>query len=213
MAVTRVRAKCGVNEEGQPDENMPRDTVEVHAFFTQENGFFGLTSYLLYAAEELKKSNEWISQTVNQRLAKHEFPWRRIDDSNIETEGFIRDAFEFTLDQTKILDLLTGHTLYNDTNIVLRELVQNAIDAIRLENFPESPRDKGRIDITWNINTRILSVQDNGTGMTQEIINNFLLKVGSSRYQDVEFIKNYPGFNSISRFGIGVLTIILLKPY
>lgn len=210
MAVKRVRAKLGVNEEGQLDEDAPRDTVEVHAFFTQEDGFFGLTSYLGYAAEQLKKSNEWISHSIRQRLAKHEFPWRRIDDTNIETEGFIRDAFEFTIDQAKILDLLTGHTLYNDTNIVLRELVQNAIDAILLKFFPASPLDTGHVVIRWDSTARVLSVQDNGTGMTQEIINNFLLKVGSSRYQDPEFIKKNPEFSSISRFGIGVLSTFMI---
>jgi hypothetical protein len=92
---------------------------------------------LSYAADQLKKSNEWITSTWRLRLAKHEFPWRKIDDSNIETEGFIRDAFEFTIDQAKILDLLTGHTLYNDTRVVLRELVQNAIDAIRIKHYAE----------------------------------------------------------------------------
>ncbi len=29
-----------------------------------------------------------------------------------------------------------GHTLYNDTTVVLRELVQNGIDACRLFNSP-----------------------------------------------------------------------------
>lgn len=210
MAVKRVRPKLGINEDGQPDKDAPRDTIEIHAFFTEEDGFFGLTSYLSYVAEQLKKSNEWISKSVKQQLASHEFPWRRIDDTNIETEGFIRDAFEFTIDQAKILDLLTGHTLYNDTNIVLRELVQNAIDAIRLEFFPESPLDTGRVLICWDSATRILSVQDNGTGMTQEIIDKFLLKVGSSRYQDPDFIKKNPNFSSISRFGIGVLSTFMI---
>jgi molecular chaperone HtpG len=210
MAVKRVRPKWGLNEEGQADEKALRDTVEVYAYFTKEDGFFGLTSYLGYAAEQLKKSNEWISNSAKLRLAKHEFPWRRIDDTNIETEGFIRDAFEFTIDQAKILDLLTGHTLYNDTNVVLRELAQNAIDAIRLKHFPASPKSKGKVAITWNSQTRILAVQDNGTGMTQDIINNFLLKVGSSRYQDPEFIKKNPGFSSISRFGIGVLSTFMI---
>jgi hypothetical protein len=46
--------------------------------------------------------------------------------------------------------------------------------------------------------------------MTQEIINNFLLKVGASRYQDPEFKKRNPGFNSISRFGIGVLSTFMI---
>ena len=205
-----MRPKFGLNEEGQPDEKAPRDTVEVHAYFTKEDGFFGLTSYLAYASDQLKKSNDWICNTVKLRLAKHEFPWRKIDDSNIETEGFIRDAFEFTIDQAKILDLLTGHTLYNDTKVVLRELVQNALDAIRLKHFPNSPSELGRVAITWDSANRILTVQDNGTGMTQDIINNFLLKVGSSRYQDPEFRKKNPGFSSISRFGIGVLSAFMI---
>lgn len=210
MAVKRVRSKWGENEDGELEETAPRDTVEVHAYFTREDGFFGLTSYLAYAGEQLKKSYDWIGASNKRALGKHEFPWRRIDDSHIETEGFIRDAFEFTIDQAKILDLLTGHTLYNDTNVVLRELVQNAIDAIRLNYFPASPRDKGKVSIAWSSTTRVLSVQDNGTGMTQEIINNFLLKVGSSRYQDPEFIKKNPEFSSISRFGIGVLSAFMI---
>lgn len=210
MAVKRVRPKLGLNEEGLPDEKALRDTVEVHAFFVKEDGFFGLTSYLSYASDQLKKSHEWIGATLKHKLAKHEFPWRKIDDANIETEGFIRDAFEFTIDQAKILDLLTGHTLYNDTNVVLRELVQNAIDAIRLQHHPDSPLLKGKVRISWDSETRILCVLDNGTGMTQDVVNNFLLKVGSSRYQDPDFKKQYPGFSSISRFGIGVLSTFMI---
>lgn len=210
MAVKRVRPKLGLNEEGLPDEKAPQDTVEVHAFFVKEDGFFGLTSYLSYASDQLKKSHDWIGATLKNKLAKHEFPWRKIDDVNIETEGFIREPFEFTIDQAKILDLLTGHTLYNDTNVVLRELVQNAIDAIRLQHYPDSPLLKGKVRISWDSATRILSVTDNGTGMTQDVVNNFLLKVGSSRYQDPDFKKQFPKFSSISRFGIGVLSTFMI---
>jgi molecular chaperone HtpG len=210
MAVKRVRAKLGLNDEGLPDEKAPKDTVEIHAYFTKEDGFFGLTSYLSYAAEQLKKSNEWITTTAKNKLATHEFPWRRIDDTNIETAGFIRDTFEFTLDQARILDLLTGHTLYNDTGVVLRELVQNAIDAVRLQHYPTPPGNAGKVSITWDSRKRILSVADNGTGMTQKIITSFLLKVGTSRYQDPEFRKQYPQFSSISRFGIGVLSTFMI---
>lgn len=210
MAVKRVRAKLGLDEEGQPCDEAEKDTIEVHAYFDREEGFFGLTSYLSYAAEQLRKSHEWISQTCKLRHARHEFPWRKLDDSNIETAGFIRETFEFTIDQAKILDLLTGHTLYNDTNVVLREVVQNAIDAIRLQFYSGSPRENGKVRINWNSESRYLSVQDNGTGMTQKIINDFLLRVGSSRYQDPDFRKQHPEFNSISRFGIGVLSTFMI---
>ncbi len=210
MAVTRVRPKMGLDDEGNPSPSAPKDTVEVHAFFKSEDGFFGLTSYLAYASGELKRSHDWIAVTKKQKLVEHEFPWRKIDDSHIQTEGFIRDTFEFAIDQEKILDLLTGHTLYNDTRVVLRELAQNAIDAIRIQNFPDAPRPNGKVTITWDSANRILGVTDNGTGMSQRIITDFLLKVGTSRYQDPEFKKQFPAFSSISRFGIGVLSAFMV---
>jgi molecular chaperone HtpG len=210
QAVTRVRSKPGLNDEGVADEHAVRDTIEVNAYFTNETGFFGLTSYLVYAANQLRQSNEWVTTTKKQNFAKHEFPWRKIDDTQIETEGFIRESFEFTIDQAKILDLLTGHTLYNDTRVVIRELVQNAIDAIRLEWYQKSPETEGKVQIHWDSQGHALTVIDNGTGMTQEIISNFLLRVGTSRYQDPEFKKQYPSFTSISRFGIGVLSTFMI---
>jgi len=210
MAVKRVRPKLGVDKEGVPDEKAPKDTIEVHAYFTSEDGFFGLTSYLAYAEKQLAKSRTWISMTNRINKAPHEFPWAWIDDSNIETEGFIRDAYEFTIDQKRILDLLTGHTLYNDSRVVLRELVQNSLDAIRFQQEIEKDSPTGAIDITWDSKERVLCVQDNGTGMTQGIVTEYLLKVGSSRYQDPEFKKQYPNFSPISRFGIGVLTAFMI---
>lgn len=214
QAVTRVRSKIGLNQENIPDENAPRNTIEVHAHFTEEDGFFGLTSYLQYAAEQLHKSYEWVSEAHKANGSRHKFPWRYIDDSHVETEGFIRDTFEFTFDQAKILDLLTGHTLYNDINIVVRELVQNSIDAIRLQDLSYRKNEElgfeGKVKIHWDSLNRILLVEDNGTGMTQNIIERNLLKVGSSRYQGDEFKVEYPDFSPISRFGIGVLSTFMV---
>jgi molecular chaperone HtpG len=51
---------------------------------------------------------------------------------------------------------------------------------------------------------------DNGTGMTQEIIERHLLNVGSSRYQDPKFRERHPNFSPISRFGIGVLSAFMV---
>lgn len=210
-AVRRVSPKVNRNKEGVLDETIPRDTIDVYAYFENEDGFFGLTSYLKYAAEQIKMSYDHVYQVNKQGVNKYIFPWKHIDDTNIETKGFIRHAFEFQIDQIKILDLLTGHTLYNDTNVVLRELIQNSIDAIRLQYLNSSPESNGEITIKWNSHDRVLAVRDNGTGMTQEIIDNFLLKVGSSRYHDPDFLKVHPEFNSISRFGIGVLSSFMVS--
>lgn len=210
MAVTRVRPKPGLDKEGHPDEKEPKDTVDVNAFFTSAEAFFGLTSYLTYVEKQLEKSREWIHVTHHQNLAPHQFPWRWVDDTNVEAEGFLRETFEFKIDQARILDLLTGHTLYNDTSVVIRELVQNSLDAIRLQEHVTPTFRDGHVDIKWDSANRELSVRDNGTGMTQEIISTFLLTVGSSRYQDPEFKKQYPDFSPISKFGIGVLSAFMI---
>ena len=204
MAVKRVRSKIGSN----------RDTIEVHAYFTQENGFFGLTSYLSYAQKQIEKSYGWVKEANKREGTRHAFPWRYIDDNNIETEGFLPNKYEFTIDQAKILDLLTGHTLYNDTSVVLRELVQNAFDAIRIQQFIDqqagSAQTSGKVTIHWDSQERVLSVEDNGTGMTQKIIEQHLLLVGSSRYQSPDFKRQYPDFSPISRFGIGLLSAFMV---
>lgn len=182
MAVTRVRSKVGRNRDGNPDDAAPKDTIEVHAFFQEPNGFFGLTSYLVYVQEQLRKSHEWSLSANKQMGTRYYFPWRFIDDTNIETEGFLRDTFEFSIDQAKILDLLTGHTLYNDTSVV-RELVQNSLDAIRLQGLVDGQNgiqmDRGKVDIVWDSHQRMLTVSDNGTGMTQNIIERHLLTTWS----------------------------------
>lgn len=210
MAVTRLRPKVGMNDEGNPDPEATSNTIEIFAYFKKEDGFFGLTSYINYASEQLQKCHDWVSTSIKNGISKHDFPWTKIDDSNIETEGFIKDEFRFTIDQEKILDLLTGHTLYNDTSVVVRELVQNSLDAIKLQHFNHENSQSGEVKIHWDSSNRVLSVTDNGTGMTQSIIKNHLLRVGSSLYQDEDFKEKHPGFSSISEFGIGVLTTFMI---
>lgn len=211
-AVRRVMSLPGRDKEGVIDESAPRDTVGVFAKFTDENGFFGLTSYLRYAESQLARSYEIAEKSKRDTPKKYPFPWRHIDTSGIEAEGFLTETFGFELDQAKILDLLTGHTLYNDSTVAVRELIQNAIDAVRLQAgiAGQDSTKIGRVDIRWNSEKRELCVSDNGTGMTQEIVQKHLLKVGSSRYQDPKFREQYPNFSPISRFGIGVLSAFMI---
>lgn len=214
-AVKTIRPQIKKNKEGVADDNIPKDTLEIIALFEEEKGFFGLVSYINYANKQLKENNKY-NEVANKQFGNtYGYPWRNIDDSNIETKDFEKRQFEFVLDQTKILDLLVGHTLYNDPTVVLRELTQNGIDASKLKKheltLENSLADYNpEIKIKWAEKCRELSFIDNGTGMTLEIIENHLLKVGSSRYQDEGFKKKYPDFSPISRFGIGLLTCFLI---
>jgi molecular chaperone HtpG len=147
-----------------------------------------------------------------KQLTNWNFPWSGVDDSQVEAVGFIPSPFEFQIDQTKILDLLTGHTLYNDSSVAIRELVQNSIDAVRLQCATKKLESSlfGNISVKWKSSDLTLTIIDNGTGMTQEIIERHLLNVGSSRYQDPKFKERYPDFSPISRFGIGVLSTFMV---
>ena len=195
-----LRAKPKVNRTGEVDESIQSDTIEAYADFKKSDGFFGLTAYLHYAEKELQQSCSLIEKSKKKLPKKYSFPWRYIDDSHIKTEGFLPQKYGFELDQARILDLLTGHTLYNDSAVVIRELAQNAIDAVRLQAAEdgEASEKVGKVQIRWHSESSELEVIDNGTGMTQEIIEKHLLKVGS-RYQDAKFKEDHPGLHPVPK--------------
>ena len=217
QAVTSVCPQSKRNSEGNIDETIVKDTIEIHAYFSGADtaeAFFGLSSYLQYVKKELEVCHKITQIAKRQENAHHEFPWKNIDESNIETEGFEAKKLEFTIAQDNILKLLVGHTLYNDSSVVVRELSQNAIDAIKLQSIETSQKShtsyEGKIRIEWNEKDRILSFADNGTGMTIHDIENYLLKVGASKYRQKQFQEAHKDFNPISRFGIGILTCFMV---
>lgn len=208
-AVRTVRARTPVVDES--GKTHVADTIEIHATFKEPEGYFGLTAYLLYAGAQIAQTHRWAEESLRGGAVGYEFPWRLIDTDQIKARGFVAEQFQFSLDQGKILDLLTGHTLYNDTNVVLRELMQNSLDATRLQTHSEVDFDYiPKIVVEWTSDDRSLVVMDNGTGMSQRTIEDFFLRVGSSRYRDPAFQKEFPNYSPISRFGIGVLSAFMV---
>lgn len=218
MAVRAVTPKEKRDEEGNITDKLEKDTIEISAYFEKANqaeAFFALMDYLRYAKEELKLSHELIQNSIKKQGTKNYlFPWINIDDDSIKTKDFERKLLKFELNQANILQMLVGHTLYNDSSVVLRELIQNGLDAVKLQNEIEKKNNisttSGKIVINWNKQEKILEFLDNGTGMSIYEIENYLLKIGSSRYSSKEFVNKFPEFVSISRFGIGILTCFLV---
>lgn len=135
--------------------------------------------YLSYAEKEIKLTFQICKTSSDDNKNGYIFPWDGICRSRIKTEGFNAEKLKFELDKDNILKLLIGHTLYNQANVVLRELAQNSIDACRLMNHNSkygSTDYKPEIRIEWDEEKRILKVSDNGTGMNEEIIKNICLK-------------------------------------
>lgn len=123
----------------------------------------------------------------------------------VEPEGFIKQLIRFSVNDSKLLELLIGDRLYSRKDVVIRELVQNAIDACIL-------RQKLEPDVQPHIILRktsnYLEVEDNGFGMDLSIAKHFLSTVGMSYYtsEGIKKLINDQIFDPIAQFGIGILS-------
>lgn len=165
------------------------------------------------------------SLALQERKLKIKLPFR-MDRSEIEAEKdiygkplYIYRNTAFTLSKTQIVDLLMGTKLYGRPEVALRELVQNSIDACLLRaSLEKGWNDKYDPKIAIRLYTdnhgRVLEVEDNGTGMDQEIIDNYYTKVGTSFYTSENFqllkAEERVDFEPTSRFGIGILSVFMV---
>ena len=220
-AVKAVRPQMPRDKDGNVDSSLEKNTIEITADFDNPDlaeAFFGLDAYIMYMRQEIKRNYGWIQKAmVSEDTKQYLYPWKEIDSRKVRAFGFEPSQLEFTVDQASILQMLVGHTLYNDSSVALRELVQNGIDAVKLQycidrHQTSAPAfvETGEVIIEWDEQSRTLAVSDNGTGMTVDEIKFFLLKVGVSKYRSESFTKKYPNFSAISRFGIGILTCFMI---
>jgi hypothetical protein len=108
----------------------------------------------------------------------------------------------FTLDQERILNLLTGDRFYSNPSAALREAVLNAIDAVQRRSAL-IPNFVPRIHVEFDQQTRILKVIDNGIGMSRDDMTSLFTRVGASA-ATAEAQKQ-----SVGEFGIGVVSYFM----
>lgn len=172
---------------------------------------------------------DWVDQELNncgKQLKRFTGKWQDFIlpgkiKRNIKSEGYVSGQYRLSLERDKILELLIGKDLYSDPAVFVRELIQNAIDAVRTreqldKNLPSGW--KGQINIRCWMDQEgyhWFRIEDNGIGMTEEIIMNYFLKIGSSYYSSDSFSKSKLQCNAdadympISRFGIGILSCFM----
>lgn len=152
--------------------------------------------------------------------------------------------WHFRLDQEEIIRLLMGESLYGDPGLCIREILQNALDAVELRDLrlqfrardgkPAEPVDGEpaepghfiylgkkealEVRLSWGEDNghQFIRVEDNGTGMTAEIIERYFTQIGKSFYRSPDFRSEQSDMRRhgliatpISRFGIGVLSCFM----
>ncbi len=114
----------------------------------------------------------------------------------------------FQVDLRGVMDVLARH-LYSTTDVFLRELLQNAVDAIaarsQLEDDDESAFE-GQVTFEADEEAGVLTVIDNGIGLTEQEIRSALSRVGGSTKRLAEDKRR----SLIGQFGIGMLSCFMV---
>ncbi|WP_229076515.1 HSP90 family protein [Actinoplanes sp. DH11] len=105
----------------------------------------------------------------------------------------------FQVDLRGIVDLLSHH-LYASPRVYIRELLQNAVDAITAVG----PDHAGRVEIVTGDGLRI---SDNGIGLTEAQVHELLATIGrSSKRDELGFARH----EFLGQFGIGLLSCFMV---
>jgi molecular chaperone HtpG len=117
--------------------------------------------------------------------------------------------YTFKINLRGVIDLLSNH-LYSGPQVFLRELLQNAVDAIRAREQLE-PGHAGSVRIELVERTGVapvLSVVDDGVGLTEDEVHRFLATICESSKRG-GYWEHADDF--IGRFGIGLLSCFVVS--
>lgn len=115
------------------------------------------------------------------------------------------DVQQFQVDLRGVVDLLSRH-IYSSPRVYLRELLQNARDAIAARR--EVDGGGGRIRITpLTAQTGEFVLRDDGVGLTAAEVADLLATVGRSSKRD---IFDLPRSDFLGQFGIGLLSCFMV---
>lgn len=90
------------------------------------------------------------------------------------------NEYRFQVNLSGMIQILSNH-LYSSPKVFLRELMQNATDAITARTEAE-PGYQGevRVELTGTGEQLTMMVEDNGIGLTEADIHEFLAMIGQS---------------------------------
>jgi Histidine kinase-, DNA gyrase B-, and HSP90-like ATPase len=192
--------------------------------------------WLQWLQKEIDQCALLLPSRMDPKLRKRcTFGDLKLDYKAVRAKGLVLGGeLSFNLGRDRIIALL-GDEIYTQGCVFVRELLQNAMDATRVQMVRDRDREPawqhlpreapwlwpaeitGREDYAIEVTTRtessagvnyvVFSIRDQGIGMSPRQIKDYFLQVGKSYYTSTQFRKEY-SHPPISRFGIGFLSCL-----
>ena len=112
-------------------------------------------------------------------------------------------TYQFQVDLKGMIALLSEH-IYSSPTVFIRELLQNGMDAVTVRKGIDV-EFVGRLDIFFEGQNRLV-FQDNGIGLTEQDVHQFLSVIGQSSKRGALVDKDL-----IGKFGIGLLSCLVVS--
>ncbi len=139
---------------------------------------------------------------------------------NVPVEGWHPLDFNYQVSQVgSVIEKFGGVKLYGEEpTVALRELIQNAADAIRARRIHVGNALHGKIKISLRSTSdgaEWLDVVDDGLGMSKYVLTDVLLDFGRSLWKDPSLREQWrglasKGFIPVGKFGIGFFSVFML---
>ncbi len=182
--------------------------------------FDGITSddeAYWFALQFIRTMDEEVSYCKQKVLPNLDIPFSspltfsRVE-NRIKPKNFMvgQEPVTIKVDTPSMLGGLLNDSLYSGKPTWFREILQNSFDACR---------DRKELDIHSNplllikVNTseEVIEFYDSGSGMTPEIIENFLLIAGASYWNSDEYKSSKKKVGHVGTFGIGFMSLFAVS--
>lgn len=189
-------------------------SIQVEGSTDDQNVYMSIMDLKRYVDEQFRQCSDILNRINHSyhKLNISHIDWR------VAPRGFEPVAIQFEFDRNRMFDILGDEIYQSNPYVFIRELLQNAIDAIEMRTEILEKKDlsfipKIKLQVTEDDNCFIVEITDNGIGMDEYIIRNYLAVAGKSYYRSSDFQKEGLKMDPISRFGIGVLSCFMTADY
>lgn len=172
--------------------------------------YAALEDLRIWCQQQLRGCNDVLARMkdVRHRLDIYDIDWR------VAARGFKKLSIQFEFNRERMFEILSDEIYNGDPYVFLRELLQNSVDAIRmrrevLQSKGIDLKDLGAIYVDVkheNNGDAVITWRDDGIGMDEYIIQNYLSVAGKSYYRSSDFERLGLKMDPISKFGIGILS-------